>query len=255
MSQADEVFQRKNVRQLLRLIADLHRDLGVAFDKKSQKRKELWPATRNDLTGALVAIAWFFKRLEGFDAYSHVFNEFSTALADLDHGTIHAIFAVKARRGGEGKPPDSTDIVCARCRVAIALTYLMRAEPSKRIKQDVAAEIAANYRELERLMQKRADRPPNLARSIVTWYNQFNKGDIKHQEARDLFRSFKHALAIAKRSKSYSSSNMILVAHRQLRLAAEFVPMTVDEALGLSNFIEQKRTLQRPPGGRRRRGV
>lgn len=137
---------------MLRAAAELHRDLGIAFNEKSKHRKELWPATRNGVARALIAIAWFFKRLQGFGAYANVFNEFSTALADLDHGAIHAIFTAKARKGGKGKPPDNIDIMCARCRVAISVAYMMRAKATRGNKRDIAADIAAEYRCLEHVV-------------------------------------------------------------------------------------------------------
>lgn len=255
MSQTDEIFRRKNVNALVGEIAELHRNLGGAFSKKSQKREELWPASRNAMVEALVAISGFFKKLEGFDAYANAFNEFSTALADLDRGTIHVIFTAKARKGGKGKPPESTDIMCARGRVAIAVAYMMQAKANKRSKRNIANEIAAEYRSLARLVKNHTVQAPNLSSSIVSWYDQFNKGRVKNQEARDLFRTFQHWLVISQRGKISSSVDLIHIAHKQLRLATEFIPMTIEEVLGSNNFIEPKKVSKQPRDGTPRRGV
>lgn len=251
MSTIDELFQREHPGHLLRAIAELHRNLGSAFKKAAQGRNELWPANRNEIVTALISVAWFFHELEmsggveGFDAYANVFNEFSSVLADLDRGSKHAIFSEKGRKGGKGKPPDNTDIMCARCRVAIAVAYMMHVEANQKSKGEIARDIEVRHQSLKRLVRKGGDHSKPLRRSIVSWYEEFSQGKVKNQEARDLYRSYMHLLAISQRRKTSSSDDLSREARRQLRLAAAFAPVTIDETLSLSNFIEPKRISRR----------
>jgi hypothetical protein len=248
MSQVDEVFQHENIYTILRAIAELHRNLDTAL--KFKARKQLWPANRNAMIKSLASIAWFFDKLEGFGDHAYVFNEFSSALADLDRGSVHAIFAAKAI----GKPPDNTDLMCARARVAIAVAYMMRADGGERTKEDIANEIAMKHQGLGRIRRRVTSDQP-LSASIVSWYEAFNEGEVKNQEARDLYRTYQHYSAISNRGGKLSPESLNRIAQQQLHLAAEFVPMTKAEALGLSNFIEVKKVPERPKGVRRRRGV
>jgi hypothetical protein len=241
MNLTDEIFEPENLDKLFRAIAELHHNLGLAFRKKRQGRKELWPASRNEIIEALVAIAWFCEKLEGFGCYTSVFNEFSSTLSDLDRGTIHAILVAKARKGGKGKPPDSTDIMCARCRVAIAVEYMMHSGASGKSKGDIAHEIALQHQSLKLLTRTRGDRGQNLSGSIVSWYDAFNQGEVKNQEARDFYRTYMHGLKASQRTKATSSADLMRIARRQLHLAANFRPISKDEALNIRNFIEPKR--------------
>jgi hypothetical protein len=202
------------------------------------------------MVGALVAIAWFFEKLEGFGAYANVLNEFSSALADLDRGSVHAVFAAKAI----GKPPDNTDLMCARARVAIAVAYMMRAGGRGRKKEDIANEIAMKHQGLRRIRKHPTSDKP-LSSSILSWYNDFNQGKGKNQEARDLYRTYQHGLVSSSRGGKLSPASLNDIAQQQLHLAADFVPMTKAEALTLGNFIEVKRVPERPKGVSRRRGV
>jgi hypothetical protein len=249
MNQVDEVFQHENIYTILRAIAELHRNLDAALKRKA--RTQLWPAGRNGMIEALTAIAWFFEKLEGFGAYANVLNEFGSALADLDRGSVHAIFVAKARKGGKGKPPDNTDVACARARVAIAVSCMMRAG---RTKQNIANEIAMKHHGLRRITKSPTSDKP-LSASIVSWYNEFNQGKGKNQEARDLYRIFQHRLAGVNRRGQLSPASLNDIAQQQLHLAAHFVPLTKAEALALENFVEVKRVPERPKGVGRRRGV
>lgn len=245
MNQVDVVFQHENIHTILRAIAELHRNLDTAL--KGKARKQLWPARRNELIGALAAIAWFLDKLEGFGGYANVLNEFSSALADLDHGTVHAIFAVKR----DGKPSDNTDLMIARCRVAIALACKRRIEPT-RSKRNIADEIATQHHGLRRLTKRPTSDKP-LSASIVSWYDDLNQGKNKNQEARDLFRTFQHFMTISNQRGAPSSTRLRRIAEQQLHLAEDFVPITKAEIFSLKNFIEVKRIPERPKGPRRRR--
>jgi hypothetical protein len=250
MRQVENVARREDILVILRAIAELHQNLGVAF----KARKQLWPTNRNGVVEALTAIAWFLNKLEGFGAYANVLNEFGSALADLDRGSVHAIFVTKAREGGKGKPPDNTDVMCARSRVAIAVSYMLRASGRGRTKEDIANEIAIKHHGLRHIKKSPTSNKP-LSASILSWYNDFNQGKVKNQEARDLYRTYQHRLASSARGGKLTPASLNRTAQQQLHLAAEFVPMTKAEALGLGNFIEVKRVPERPKGVRRRRGV
>ncbi|MCW5691003.1 MAG: hypothetical protein KIT48_01420 [Pseudolabrys sp.] len=229
MSTTDEIFERDNLEKLLRAIAELHRNLGLAFKSGNQGRGVLWPANRNEMIDALISIAWFCDNLEGFDAYANVFNEFSSALADLDSGTIHPILMKK----GGGRPPESTDAISTRCRVAIAATYLMQ---TGRTKKEITEYIADEYPQLQLLVGKRAAGNAELSESIANWRDEFRKGKIKNKEARDLYQRFMDELHGMKQRKTCTAEALEEIAHHQLKLAAKFKLITRDEVLRAVNW-------------------
>lgn len=244
MSTTDETIEPENVRKLLSAIKELHHNLGTAFNDTGERATELWPVSRNGLVHGLVAIALFCRRLDGFDRYAPVFNEFSSVLSDLDYGIEHSLLTQKERKGSQHRPSDSTDIWCARCRVAIAIKYLISAGQKK---TDIVANItrAKKYRDLKWLVQEQTRRA-KLSSSIVTWYEEFSKGGVKNQEARDLYRTFMHLLNALRRQKKLTKPWLESMANRQLVLAAGFKPITKDEVLRSFRLIEPKRPASKP---------
>lgn len=244
MSLADEIIEYENIRKLNFAIAELHHNLGVAFNSKSKKQEELWPVDRNGLVMGLIALALFCERLDRFDRYTHVFDEFSSMLADLDYGILHPLLTLKGRKGSIHRPQEPTDIWCSRCRVAIAVKYLMNAGQKKR---DIATRIAHGheYRGLKSLVHQ-SHRRAKLTSSIITWYEEFSKGGVKNQEARDLYRTFMHLLGSSRKQKTLSTTWLESMAHRQLTLAAKFKPTTKKEVLSSPRLIEPKRLSVRP---------
>lgn len=244
MSMADEVIEYENIRHLLFAIAELHHNLGVSFNRASKKQEELWPADRNGLAMGLIALALFCERLDRFDQYTHVFDEFSSMLSDLDYGIVHPLLTPKGRKGSLHRPQEPTDIWCSRCRVAIAVKYLIIAGQKK---SDIADRIAHahEYRGLKWLVHQ-GNRRAKLTSSIVTWYEEFSKGGVKNQEARDLYRTFMHLLGSAQKQKTLSTRWLEWMAHRQLTLATRFKPVTEQEVLSSPRSIEPKRISARP---------
>jgi hypothetical protein len=245
MTPIDNIVQQEDISKILLSIAELHQNLGLAF--KGVKRKQIWPAHRNEVVGALIAIAWFLDKLEGFDGYANAINELSSALSDLDRGSVHAILQPKARKGNRGRPPDNTDLMCARARVAIAIAYMMQATNKEKTKDEIAIEIAMKYQGLASI-RKKITSDTSLKDSIVSWYNEFNQGKVKNQEASDLYRTHKHFLAISKRNGGLSSAFLNQTAKEQLRMATEFVPIKKTDSLDQRNFIEVKKVPARSKG-------
>lgn len=250
MSQVEEVFQRDNILSMLRAIAELHRNLNVTL--KLNARNQRWPASRQGMVDAIAAIAWFLDKLDGFGDHAYAMNEFSSALADIDRGATHAIFATRRT----GKPPDNTDLMCARARVAIAVAYMMHGTGAERSKDEIASEIAMRQPSLA-LIRRRMNNDKPLSASIVSWYESFNGGEVKNQEARDLYRTYQHLLVSARRSGKLSSMFLNDMAQQQLHLAAKFLPMTKAQALHASPSINLKKvpTAKSAKEGRRVRGV
>lgn len=233
------ITEPDNLRKLFHAIAELHENLRGAFNKSNSQRMELWPVSRNDMVDGLVSIAHFCRSLEGFDRYGNVFDQFSSVLTDLDRGKRHPILIPK---GGKGKPPESTDIVTARCRVAIAVTYLMYAG---REMKEATNEIARRHPTLDSLVKSVGNRRTKLSISIANWREEFRKGKIKNQEARDLYRSFMHRVSTLKQRKALSESWLVKEAHFQSALAAGFIPMSEGRVLSSLNYIQQKRVPKR----------
>jgi hypothetical protein len=243
MSLPDEVIEYENIRNLLFAIAELHHNLGVSFNSASKKQEELWPVDRNGLAMGLIALAMFCERLEKFDCYTHVFNEFSSVLADLDYGIVHPVLTIRGRKGSKHRPQEPTDIWCSRCRVAIAVKYLMS---TGRKKSEIAVwiEQTRKYHGLNSLVHK--GQRAKMRSSIITWYEEFAKGGVKNQEARDLYRTFMHLLGSSRKLKTLSTRWLEWMADRQLTLAAKFKPITKEEVLSSARSIEPKRISARP---------
>jgi len=244
MSFDDEVLEHRNIQMLLVAIAELHHNLGVAFGGASKKQEELWPVGRNGLVTGLIALALFCERLDRFDRYTHVFDEFSSMLSDLDYGILHPLLTPRGRKGSQHRPQEPSDMWCSRCRVAIAVKYLMSTGQNK---SEIAKKIARvqKYRGLKWLVDQ--SKRATLTSSIISWHARFSKGSIKNQEARDLYRTFMHLLSSSRKQNTLSTKWLERMADRQLTLAAMFKPITKEEVLSSPRSIEPKRISLRPP--------
>lgn len=236
-------------------VSMLQRNLRSALGNK-QNGNAIWRVDRNSMIDGLISVAMFFRRVGGFQTYAQQFDEFASVLIDLDYGTVHPILTPKGR---QNKPPDPTDIWCARTRIVIAYSMLTEAGWQD---DEAVGEIVARCRRTKELAHDGGrNRTPSEA--IAGWRRALKKRELKNEEARDLYRTFKHLIVVLKMTKTPGALKRTLVslARHQLKVVAGFIPMTAETVRHSRNWRDRKRApsprafRQNRPSSERHRAV
>ena len=94
---------------------------------------------------------------------------------------------------------------------------MMHGAAGQGTKEEIANEIAMKQPSLERIRRRTTSEKP-LSASIVSWYESFNEGEVKNQEARDLYRTYQHLLVSARRSGKLSSAFLKRIAQQNFKI-------------------------------------
>jgi hypothetical protein len=180
---------------------------------------------RPRIVDALISVAVFCKRVQDLAIYSDQFNELASVFADLDHGTIHPILSPRNRGN---RPPEPTDLWCARARVAVAVALLIE---SGRTIRAAAGFVATEFPGLK-VLQQAGTRRKELSASVTHWHNEFAKGKIQNTEAREMYDTVVLTLRSQIETKLMTNKRIEGLARRHLAKTSEFVPMAKEAVVG-----------------------
>jgi hypothetical protein len=158
-------------------LSKLRQGLNTAFTQESTLPRT--PENeRERLAAGLVFVAQFVAAEIDRDIANKYFFELSSALTDLNDGTVRPLLEHSSLR----TRADSSDKWRARARIAVALDALMR---SGLRQTDAANEIADKNRGLHTLAGKTA--AISFSTTIIGWREEFIRKRVKNFEAAVLF--------------------------------------------------------------------
>jgi hypothetical protein len=188
-------------------ITTLKSGLALAFDSPSDNPSSKYERAR--YAHALKAISTFLKEV-GIASYQMRFYRLALALDDLNHGSVDPL--LEPVKTGSAKNRNVSWVWCARAHVSVGILALLRAGLSRK---NAAQRAARKFPEIKELVGRTT--PSSTTTKILSWYDDFNKGDrskIKNRQALAMFASGKQEI-----DKLPKDADLYNAAHRMFALA------------------------------------
>jgi hypothetical protein len=164
--------------KLLNALEKLHRDLARAFDQEPDYPSDPMNE-RERYAAALIVVAQYFSSLSEKPIAARFF-ELASAIADLNHGTVHPLLQ---QVRPDNRPADPSQLWRARARVALGLEALLRSGLNR---SDAAAKITSGYSSIANLAGVKA-KDSKLQTIVFGWRRELKAGRVKNFEASELF--------------------------------------------------------------------
>jgi hypothetical protein len=172
-------------------VSALKSELADAFDSYSTNHSPKYERARYAL--AFKTISTFLKGI-GIASYEKRFYRLALALDDLNRGIVDPLLE-PITTGGTIKLNVSW-VWCARANVAVGILALLKAGLTRKVAAQQAARDFPNITELAGLSRQT---PSSTATKILSWLDDFNKGDrskIKNRQALVIFASGKRIIEV-----------------------------------------------------------
>jgi hypothetical protein len=171
-------------------IRDLKSEMAVAFDSQSGDQSP--KHERAKYTHAFKAISSFLKEI-GIGSYEKRFYRLALAFDDLNRGTVDPL--LEPIKTGGTKKLNISWAWCARANISVGILALVKAG---RTRKDAAQQAAREFPKIGELAGRLSHaNPSSTATKILSWYDDFNKGDrgkIKNRQALALFATGKQEI-------------------------------------------------------------
>jgi hypothetical protein len=170
-------------------ITTLKSELAVAFDSQSGDQSPKYERARYGY--ALKAISIFLKEVD-IGSYRKRLYRLVLALDDLNRGTVDPL--LEPVKTGGTKKLNVSWVWCARANISVGILALLKAGLTRK---DAAQQAAREFPKIEKLAGLSRTNPSSTATKILSWYDDFNKGDrskIKNQQALVMFASGKQEI-------------------------------------------------------------
>ena len=170
-------------------ISTLKSELAVAFDSQSGDQSPKYERAR--YVYALKGYFDFLKEV-GIVSYQKRFYRLVLALDDLNRGTVDPL--LEPIKTGGAKNRNVSWVWCARAHVSVGVLALLKAGLTRK---GAAQQAAREFPEIEELAALSRQNPSSTATKILSWLDDFNKGDrskIKNQQALVMFASGKQEI-------------------------------------------------------------
>jgi hypothetical protein len=167
----------------------LKSELAIAFDSESDDQSPKYERARYVYT--LKAISTFLKEV-GIASYQKRFYRLALALDDLNRGIVDPL--LEPIKTGGATDRNVSWIWCKRADASVGILALFKAGYTRKSAAQWAARKFPEIRELAGLSRTK---PSSTATKILSWYDDFNKGDrskIKNRQALAMFASGKHEI-------------------------------------------------------------
>jgi hypothetical protein len=165
-------------------IATLKSELAVAFDSESADQSPQYERAR--YMYALKAISTFLKEV-GTVSYQKRFYRLVLAIDDLNRGSVDPL--LEPMKTGGAKNRNVSWDWCARAHVSVGILALLKAGLTRK---DAALQAAGKFPRIKELAGVSRMEPSSTATKILSWYDDFNKGEhtkIKNPQALAMFAS------------------------------------------------------------------
>jgi hypothetical protein len=164
--------------KLLNALEKLHRDSARAFNQEPDYPRDPMNE-RERYAAALIVVAQYFSSV-GEKQIANRFFELSSAIADLNNGTVHPI--LRPMRA-DNRRADPSQLWRARARVALGLEALLRSGLNR---SDATAKIASQCSSIANLAGVKA-KDSRLEITVFGWRRELKAGRVKNFEASELF--------------------------------------------------------------------
>ena len=170
-------------------ISALKSELAVAFNSQSSDQSPRYERAR--YVYALKAISTFLKEV-GIVSDQKRFYRLVLALDDLNRGTVDPL--LEPIKTGGAKNRNVSWVWCARANVSVGILALIKAGLTRKGAAQWASRDFPKIKELAALSRQN---PSSTATKILSWLDDFNKGDrskIKNRQALVIFASGKQII-------------------------------------------------------------
>jgi hypothetical protein len=147
-----------------------------AVDREFIGEPTAQPSWKDRRANALTAVGFFFDQMR--EPSAAAFHELSSALRDLNRGTVHPLLQPTRT---DNRPPEPSGLWRARACGVLALEALIC---SGRTPADAAAEIARKFPHLSHLAGARSNA---FGRTVLNWRKEFHSKRVKNKEAATFF--------------------------------------------------------------------
>jgi hypothetical protein len=163
-------------------ITTLKSELAIAFDSASDDLSPKYERAR--YICALKAISTFLKEV-GIASYQKRFYRLALAIDDLNRGSVDPL--LEPMKTGGAKNRNVSWDWCARANVSVGIFALLKAGLTR---NGAALQAAGKFPRIEELAGVSRTSPSSTATKILSWYDDFNKGEntkIKNPQALAMF--------------------------------------------------------------------
>jgi hypothetical protein len=171
-------------KSAIKPIATLKSELAVAFNSESADQSPKYERAR--YMYALKAISTFLKEV-GIASYQKRFYRLVLAIDDLNRGSVDPL--LEPMKTGGAKNRNVSWDWCARAHVSVGILALLKAGLTRK---DAALQAAGKFPRIKELAGVSRMEPSSTATKILSWYDDFNKGEhtkIKNPQALAMFAS------------------------------------------------------------------